>query len=83
MLRTKNQNTNTNIITLEREKGKAEIDLEGYEKARRYAKHKLDWQNKRYNTKHSEEYLDKITLEIYQQQIAADHMMEIAGGRYE
>ena len=44
-----------------------EVDLEEYKEAYDYAKHKLAWQSKLYNTTYNKRYLAIVTAEIYEQ----------------
>lgn len=67
------------ITGVEKELGYEAIDFL-LEEAYRYAKHKLEWQNKRYNTNHNIEYLQVLTSEVYEQLAFSQHTLKLAGG---
>lgn len=55
------------------------VDLESYEKAANYAKHKLGWQARHFKKEFNQEYTAIVIAEVYNQNIAASKMMEIGG----
>lgn len=55
-----------------------QVDKEKYEDAYEYAKHKLDWQSKRYGATYSTEYLEIVIAEIYEQQQFTEYMHSLA-----
>lgn len=67
------------IMGIEKELGYETLDFL-LEEAYRYAKHKLEWQNKRYNTNHDIEYLQRLTAEVYEQQAFSKYTLMLAGG---
>lgn len=67
------------IMEIEKELGYEALDFL-LEEAYRYAKHKLEWQNKRYNTNHDIEYLQRLTAEVYEQQAFSKYTLMLAGG---
>ena len=85
------QNTNTNIIPLEIEESKMKNivieklgyipEQEGYEKAYKYAKHKLEWQSKHFNKRFDKEYTAIVIAETYEQQIRTDYINTVSLGR--
>lgn len=58
---------------------KVEKDL--FKEAYEYAKHKLAWQSKRYNTTYDERYLAIVTAQVYEQQAFAEYMENLARRR--
>lgn len=67
------------IMGVEKELGYETLDF-FIEKAYKYAKHKLEWQNKRYNTNHSLKYLEKLTAEVYEQQAFSQYTILLSRG---
>ena len=56
-----------------------EVDPRLYKKALKYAKHKLKWQGERYGRKYDNNYLAKVTSEVYNQQAITEEMMKLGG----
>lgn len=89
VLKATNQNSYMNIISKPDSKAKKIIkeieEILGYKiekgpfkEAYEYAKHKLAWQSKRYNTTYDDRYLAIVTAEIYEQQAFTEYMENLA-----
>lgn len=85
VLKVPKQNIDTAIISQMAEDGKKmkksiekilgyQVDEQRYEKAYKYAKHKLDWQSRHFNKDYSNKYLAIVVAETYEQQIFADYI---------
>lgn len=58
------------------------IEMDKYQEAYEYAKHKLEWQSKKYNTTYDARYLEIVIAEIYEQQAFKEFTKLLAGGIY-
>lgn len=93
VLRTIKQNTNTIIISLETEESKMknkvneklgyEPDQEQYEKAYKYATHKLEWQGRHLGKTFNENYAARVIAETYEQQNRMDFINTVSLGRFQ
>ena len=54
------------------------VDPEEYKEAYDYAKHKLAWQSKLYNTTYDKRYLAIVTAEIYEQNTFREYINSIS-----
>lgn len=54
------------------------VDSEEYKEAYDYAKHKLAWQSKLYNTTYDKRYLAIVTAEIYEQNTFREYINSIS-----
>jgi len=83
------QTTTESIIPNNRIMNKVEfllgksVDPKYYRKALKYAKHKLKWQGERYGLKYDNNYLAKVTSEVYNQQMLTEEMIKLGGIAYE
>ena len=92
VLRATKQNTNTDIISLELEESKIknmvnkelgyELDPGRYERASKYARHKLKWQSKQLKKEFNDRYIAKVIAETYEQQVTMDYVNTVSLGRY-
>lgn len=89
VLKATNQNSYTNIISKLDSKAKRiikeieemlgyKVDKKQFIEAYDYAKHKLAWQSKRYNTTYDDRYLAIVTAEVYEQQAFTEFMENLA-----